>query len=472
MDSAYTGEITWANQSTLHPLGFAMAVVCGVALYSLDRRYAVWPMIILACFVAPAQRLVIGGLDFNLMRLLVLFGGARVIMKHEYRAVRWAGVDWVVLAFAMSRTFIYTVQQASVPAFINQAGQSFDTIGLYFLFRCLIRDWDDLIRTVSGFVVISVPVLIAFAIENRTGRNAFASFGGVPAITTVREGQLRCQGAFSHPIIAGCFWATLLPLAVAQWWRGGSGRTIAAVGGLTMLTLVGLTASSTPVMAVLFGGLGAAMFLVRWWMGYVCAAVASLGVFLHMAMEAPIWHLISRVTIARGNTGYHRYELIDNAIRRVGEWWLIGTPSTAHWFWSATDITNQYILEGVRGGMLSLVLLVAIIWMCFRAVGRMWRACSSSRCRVIMAWALGIALFAHCTNFIAVSYFGQGTFIWYLHLAMIVSIAEHVRYSARPEAAAAPATTVVRRPIRLWADPTMGADGPGVPGARVVSGRP
>ena len=42
-----------------------------------------------------------------------------------------------------------------------------------------------------------------------------AAMGGVPEITVVREGRLRCQGAFAHPILAGCFWAEQLPLIAA-----------------------------------------------------------------------------------------------------------------------------------------------------------------------------------------------------------------------------------------------------------------
>ncbi len=459
-------ELEWTNRTTIHPIGLAMTAVCGLALLALPRKMAVWPFIVMACMVAPAQRLVVGGLDFNLIRLLVLFGAVRVALRTEYATVRWTAVDAVILAFAAVRTLAYTIQYADTSALINQAGQSFDAVGLYFLFRCLIRDKADVIRTVIGFAIMSIPVMIAFALEKQSGRNVFSVFGGVPATTAVREGRLRCQGAFSHPIIAGCFWAAMMPLFGALWWQGAVNRIWAIVGTVCAGMIVVFTASSTPVMGVLFGMMGGAMFFVRWWMKWIVMGACMLGMFLHFSMQAPIWHLISRITIAKGNTGYHRFQLIDNAVSRFGEWALVGTKSTAHWFWGGQDVTNQYILEGVRGGFLTLALFVATIWICFRYVGRSWRAAGRDRPTVILSWALGVALWVHCTNFIAVSYFGQGTFIWYLHLAMIVSMWEFIRRTAAARAVVAGRAPAPRRTERppIWALMT-----PPAPNARATA---
>ncbi|MDX2114090.1 MAG: hypothetical protein SFZ24_00535 [Planctomycetota bacterium] len=418
------GGAGWTNQTNLHPLGLTLTVLCGLALLAMPRRLSIWPFIVMACMVAPAQRLVIGGLDFSLIRLMVIFGMLRVVLRHEYAGVRWQRVDYVILAFALVRTMAYTIQQASVSALIFQAGMTFDAVGLYFLFRCLVRDWRDVIRTMVGFIVMSLPVAAAFFVESKTGRNAFAFFGGVPEITLVREGRLRCQGAFAHPIIAGCFWASLIPSVVALWWQGAMNRLWALIGVSTMCAIVLFSASSTPVMGVIFGLLGWAMFLMRWWMRYVLILFVMALIGLHFSMNKPVWHLISRITIAKGNTGHHRYMLIDGAVNRFSEWALVGTRSTAHWFWGGQDVTNHYILEGVRGGFLTLALFVTTIWMCFTAAGRTWRVWSGDRSKLMLSWSLGVCLFVHCTNFIGVSYFGQAVFLWYLLLAMIVSMDE------------------------------------------------
>lgn len=413
-----------ANQTNINPLGFAIFAVCGLLLIALPRRWAALPCIFQTCMVSAAQQIVVAGLDFSLIRLMVICGFLRILLRREYASIRWQRVDGVILAFAAVRTVAYTIQRGGFDALTFQVGRTFEEVGLYFMFRCLIRNWDDLIGAIKGFVLISVPVAVAFVIENRTAHNAFSVFGGVPAITTMREGRLRCQGAFAHPIIAGCFWASMMPLAAALWWQGNFNRLLSILGCITFALIVVLCASSTPVMGIIFALVGAAMFFVRWWMRYVLIGVACLLVILHFSMKAPVWHLIARINISKGNTGYHRFQIIDNAIHRFTEWALVGTRSTAHWFWGGQDVTNHYVLEGVRGGFLTLVLFVTTIVLCFGAAGRLWRTWATNRSKMILAWALGVSLFVHCTNFIGVSYFGQAVLVWFLVLASLVSLDE------------------------------------------------
>ena len=141
-----------------------------------------------------------------------------------------------------------------------------------------------------------------------------------------------------------------------------------------------------------------------------------------MVMEAPVWHLISRISAVGGSTGWFRYKLIDSAITHFSEWAVLGTRSTGHWFWGAQDVTNQFILEGVRGGFATLALFVATIAYAFRDVGSIWRIHTHNHFRLVLSWAFGASLFVHCVNYIGVSYFGQIHILWYLLLAMIGSM--------------------------------------------------
>jgi hypothetical protein len=168
--------------------------------------------------------------------------------------------------------------------------------------------------------------------------------------------------------------------------------------------------------------IGGGMFFLRRRMRLVRWAFVLTLVCLHMVMQSPVWHLISRVSAVGGSTGWHRFNLINQAISRIGEWWLLGTPSTAHWGQGLKDVTNQYILEGVRGGFLTLCLFVIMIAIAFREVGKLWRLQSRNPYCLALSWAMGVSLFVHCMNFIGVSYFGQIHIAWFLILAMIGSI--------------------------------------------------
>ena len=411
-------NLEYAGQTLLHPVGLVATLVLGVLMLILPRRTAVLPMIAMACFLAPVQRLVILGLDLNLLRILVLFGWMRLLVRGELHGFRWKVIDKVVLAWVVAGACIYTIQQGTSQALINRLGNAYDALGMYFLFRCLVRTWDDIARTAMGFAVISVPVAVAFLVENQTGYNVFSTLGGVEESTLVREGRIRCQGAFSHPILAGCFWGSIMPLIASLWWNDRRQRVWVVIGLGCAAIIVLCCASSTPVISVVIGAMAAALYpfrrhlrTIRWTalIGLVC---------LHVLMRAPVWHLLSRVQAVGGSTGWHRYHLIDQSIARVGEWWLWGTPSTAHWGMGLRDVTNQYVLEGVRGGLLTLVLFVILIALAFQGLGRRLQRVEHAPAQRAMVWALSVALFMHAMNFLAVSYFGQIIMIWFLILGV------------------------------------------------------
>ena len=416
------GGLDVKDLTTMVPLGLASVLILGMVMLFLPRRWAVMPMLIVACFIPSSQKIAFLTLDFNVIRIMVLFGITRVILHKEQLDFVWKPLDTAMVLWTISSMVIFSLQQGTFAAVINRLGFGFDAIGMYFLFRCLIRQWPDIDRIMLGFILISIPVAAFFLLENRTGQNIFSVFGGVPAITAVREGRLRCQGVFSHAILAGCFWASLMPLFAAYWWKGARERAWAVVGLITSSIIVICCASSTPVMGVIAGIIGGGMFLLRHQMRLVRWVVVLALVGLHMVMQAPVWHLISRASAVGGSTGWHRYNLINQAINRIGEWWLLGTRSTAHWGWGLQDVTNQYILEGVRGGFLTLCLFVIVIVVAFREVGCLWHSQTRYPYRLAISWALGVSLFVHCMNFIGVSYFGQIWILWYLLLAMIGSI--------------------------------------------------
>ncbi len=422
MDSFAGSNLDYTNHTTLHPIGFVAMMVLGVALLMVPRRFALLPIIIMACFIAPAQRVVVGGLDFNFLRIMVLFGWARILLWSETRGFIWKPLDSVLICWAVSGTVAYSLLYGTTSALVNRLGSAFDAVGMYFLFRCLVKNWADAQRIVFSFAMVSIPVAVAFAIEAMTRRNAFAVFGGVPAVTMLREGRLRCQGAFAHPIMAGCFWAALVPLFGASWWADRRARNWASIGLVCAGLIVVFSASSTPVMAVFAGMVGWLCFRWRHMMSAIRWGAVLTLVALHLVMKAPVWHLIARLDIVGGSTGWHRYHLIDQCINHFSEWALLGTTSTAHWGWGLADVTNQYVLEAVRGGAITLALFLLIIAMAFRDVGRTWHAMSRNRPLLLMSWALGVCLFVHCMSYIAVSYFGQIIVVWYLLLAMIASL--------------------------------------------------
>ena len=212
-----------------------------------------------------------------------------------------------------------------------------------------------------------------------------------------------------------------LPLFLALWWQGAKKWLITA-SVISTLFIVYACASSSPLAGVGAVALGIAFYLVRHNMDSIRQWLLGVIVSLHLVMKAPVWSLIARIDLVGGSTGYHRYLLIDNTIRRFSEWWLFGVLSTAHWGWFQFDTANMYVAQAVKGGFLTLVLFIALITFAFKGIGDLLSTLEDGSPDYIFAWLLGVALFTHCMVFIAVSYFGQSTVSWNLLLAIIGSL--------------------------------------------------
>ncbi|MFG0257219.1 MAG: hypothetical protein ACF8GE_04890 [Phycisphaerales bacterium JB043] len=423
---------TYYGATMIHPLAIVLTFAAGIALIALPRRYALWPLLVVAVFISTAQRVVIADIDLTLLRILTMFGFIRIVARGEITKLRFKSIDVAFCVWLFLGYVVFLVREPS--EFVYRSGWVFDGLGMYFLFRCLVQKWSDVDRIVQAFIVLSVPIMVAFLIEQFTRRNMFAVFGGVPTMTMVRDGRVRCQGAFTHPIMAGTFWAAMLPLIGTWCFRNKTTLMQATIGVCCSLVIVATCASSGPVASVLIGAIGVAMFTFRHWMSYVRWMAAGGLVMLHLLMEAPVWHLVSRIDIVGGSTGYHRYKLIDESVRNFGDWWLMGVKAEVLQGWETdmSDVTNQYVFEGINGGLWTLIAFIAMLWIGFMGIGRLWRMCANDTFREKMSWALGASLFVHAITFLSVSYFGQINVVWFLTLAMIASLsptrAQYMRY--------------------------------------------
>jgi hypothetical protein len=410
----------WMKTTTINPLGVALLVILGLASLMLRRQYAAIPMMIMACFVAPGQNIVVGGFSFYLLRTLGYIVTLRCIVRSEFSGFRWNRVDTAVLVYSIFSTAIYTITTGT-DGLIMKFGHLSDGVLIYYISRALFRNLADVKSMAVACSVISIPVVVAFFIEHATGRNMFALFGGVPDVTVIREGRLRCQGAFAHPILAGCAWASLLPLMAVLWWEHDWKRWISFIGTACALAVVGFCASSTPVVGLVAAVVGTALYPVRMYMRQIRWCTVALLFILHMIMSAPVWSLVQRVDIIGGSTGNFRYRLIDGAINNFDRWWLWGERDPEVWGWGLHDVTNQYLVEAVRGGFASMVLFILIFVFAFGHVGKLVRAAPTTTHRIVY-WCLGIALALHCVNFMGASYFGQIITLLWIQVGMVVSL--------------------------------------------------
>jgi hypothetical protein len=415
------------NASTVSALGLTFTLFLGVMMFILPRRYATIPLIMIGAYVTLGQIINVAGLHFMMLRVMIPIGWLRVMIRGEVNKFNFNTLDKAFICWLVAHIAISIIREPTDATLINKMGLAYDAAGLYFLFRLLVRDSDDYEVLVKGLAVIVIPLACLMVLEYVTGRNPFFLFGGVPEYTSIREERLRCQGPFRHPILAGTFGATTLPLVFSLYFKKNT-RRLALIACLATLTIVFTSASSGPLMAVIGVIIGLLLWPLRAYMKVIRWGLLACIIGLHMVMKAPVWYLLAKVSEVTGGTGWHRAQLINQAVLHFSDWWLIGTSDTADWMpyhltigaGDSTDITNQFISEGVNGGILTLLLFIVVISLSYKYIGEeLKRRHDANLYTKLAAWCIGVSLFAHILSFLSVTYFDQTQIYWYMLLAVV-----------------------------------------------------
>lgn len=421
-DPTRFGEFSTIGSTTLSPIAVAVLLVVLGLVFCARRQVAVLAAIGLVMFVPSGQRVVIAGIDFAFVRIIAIALGIRVLSRSESRGSGRSYVDALVVVLCLWPPIAAIFRGAS-DVLLNSIGQGGDRLLLYLAGRSLIRSRDDVLLLTRGLVLLAIPIAVFFIVEKATARNLFATFGGVSPITQLREGSLRAQGAFAHPILAGTWWAAMIPLFLGLRWSAvkAQDRMIGLIGVGVAFLIVTMTASSTPFAGVAGAMLAWALFNYRRSLGMVRSVAFCLALVLHFVHGPGLHHLLmAKFTFVSGSTGVHRYRLIDAAMNRVGEWGLVGGNSTYHWGWGLDDVTCQYVAAGLAGGLLQLGSLLMALMLSWRLVGRAIRGATTSNAGV--AYGLGASLFVHAVCFLAVTYFGQIELLFWLTLGAVQSV--------------------------------------------------
>jgi hypothetical protein len=174
-------------------------------------------------------------------------------------------------------------------------------------------------------------------------------------------------------------------------------------------------------------------------------------------MKAPVWALIQRVSIVDGNSSYHRYELVNEAILHFRDWWMLGEKNPSSWGFLMGDVSNAYVAAAVNGGFFALLCFIAIFWQGFRVLGLARRRAEldGDRKLELQVWSFGAALLSTVLAYFGIWYFDQSSLVWYALLAMICAITS-TALAPVPVAEETPPWARGRVPLRVGA-PAGGA---------------
>jgi len=406
----------------VHPLGAIVFGFCAIWAILAPRKYVIWSVLFIACFISPAQRFAVMGADFDFLRAITTILLCRILILGELRNTRIRAIDYCVLAFVATMVMAVTLRTGGART-VNELGQTVDGLGLYLIGRAFIRNLDDLRAMLLGAFICSVPVMIFFTIEQVTGRNLFSILGGVTEFTQVRQDKIRAQGAFTHPIIAGLFWATFFALFVGlarSRARSLLYRIAGWAGMLSSAIIVVMTNSSTPIAGILVAVVGWLCLPYRFFLKQIRWALLFVLLFIHLIHTKGVhFFLFVNFNPVSGSTGRHRAMLIDGVLKNIPDWALWG--SNRRYNRSFRDITCDYVYTAVQGGMIPLILELSIITLAFYACGRAIRA-ASDREELYLVYGLGVAVLTVCVMSTAVTVYGQAEVPFFMTFGIAASL--------------------------------------------------
>ena len=389
------------------------AIVLLVAQLALPRRFAFLPLLIAAIHFPNSPIIDIGSVSLSTARLLILAGLIRSATERLGEKSPRSALDSLMLCWAcwaVLSTFGHNPKDCN-PLTIRLR-TAFDLFGAFLYARSYLRDYSDFLRFSKCLAVLLVLLAIPMIGEKLTGRNPYAMLGESGDLSDIRRGRIRAKGPFGGAILAGTAGATLFPLVLAL--RPECPR-FAIAGTAACGLIVFCSGSSGPIGSLFFGAVALAVWPWRTRIRLIRRIVICGLLAMHVFMQAPVWYLLARIDLVGGSTGWHRAELITQALNHLNEWWMVGTDETRSWMpygieWSAshTDITNYYIWMGVMGGLPLMLLFVAILIKAFQLLGREIRVRRSAGDPVEFSlWCVGSALFAHSLTFLTIVYYDQ-----------------------------------------------------------------
>jgi len=412
----------------MNVIALVFLIVSATSLLVVKRPYAPIPLLASCCYMTTGQGIQLGAISLPMYRMMLAIGLLRVIMKRESVVGGVNTIDKFVIAWAIWMVFagfFHEWRPGSGP--IYASGFVFNVTLVYFLMRVWCCDLDALASVIRVIAWLLVPVAISMILEHTQHRNFFGLLGGVPQEVYVRDGAIRAQGPFAHPILAGTVGAVTFPLIVGIWQRY---RVSAMVGLTAAVAMVLASTSSGPLMSLLMGIFALFLWLRQSWVKVARWGVLGLYLLAEIVMERPAYYLISKIDLTGSSTGWHRSRLIEQAFTHIGRWWIFGTDYTGDWMAQtvdeegrSADITNYYLWIGTIGGLPAMLLLIAAIWCAYVWVGRTIRNLpNASNQQRFLVWCLGAGLFAHTVTAVSVSYTDQSMVFLWLNVAAISSL--------------------------------------------------
>lgn len=328
------------------------------------------PVVIFASILmTPEARIDLGGFQLYPYRLALIASLPAMLVKVARNPVRPGFADVAITASSMM-IFIAMALRYPLDVALKTGGAStLDALLAYFAGRIFFRSSLDVRRFLYRISPLLLGVAIIMALESVSHNYILrplvgAVTGHSPAAALnrmyeIRVGLLRATGPFLHPIAAGLFFGSLVPLFYSadlpKWrWLGLIG-CLGGVFGWSSAGIVGIVA-----------GLGLGMydsFQRRYRVGWagLLIGVLAIAVLIELFTQSGLVKFVIRYAALNPQTGYFRLLIWEYGWASVAKspWIGIGYfESYDRPAWMHSDsVDNYWLLQALRYGVPSMALM-------------------------------------------------------------------------------------------------------------------
>jgi len=408
-------------------------IACLLALI-LRPIYALAVYVIAMLWYPSYLVVTVGTIDISVGRFVVGVLFLRCLFDSRIRSnFTWTRLDTIVAISMIVYVGIFCMTVPLSYSLENRSGFLMDTWFAYIVARFIVADRQRLVTftKIIGLALVSLAIL--GAIESASGWQPFLTLKRFCPWKTWKEGNLaelrwgffRATGPFEHPILFGCDFAMFLPLIYYLRHQKNYWHVLAYIlAGVALIGALSSMSSGSWVMtiAVVFG---LAMERQKRWVKPLLVSFICTCIFIAVVSNRPFYHVIVSYANPLGGAGWHRARLIDVAIEHFNEWWFAGyggkDPGWGHYLGMGhTDVTNEFILAGVKYGIWGVIALCGVLAASFYGLIRAYKMSLDPELKSLY-WCLGCLLFSVVVTWFSVPFFGQLMPLFYFILGVIAS---------------------------------------------------
>lgn len=379
----------------------------------------------------------LGPLNISVGRIVVAVLLLRCLLNIRIRAnFKWCRLDWWVTFGAIANLCIALVawKMPITKSFQNESGHIMDTYFAYLAARLCLTDYKTAVTSIKWIGLALIPLAVLGVIESYTGWGPYYRLVVYCPWRQVTEPSLaervgfyRAIGPFSHSIMFGTAFTMFLPMVYWLRHQGGRWRSLNCllIGALVVGVLSSM--SSGPVVMLIFTSCFLLIERFKQFVKPIIILVAISCVLVGVVSNRTFYHVIASYVDPIGGGGWHRAKLMDLAIEHFNEWWLAGygqiDPGWGESLgMSWTDITNHYLVIGVKYALLGIITLCGVLAV---SISMLIQLHNSIQYPLLKSyyWALGSVMVALIISFNAIHLFGQAETLFYCILGFVGSSA-------------------------------------------------